>query len=239
MSFVELVTDILKEVLVQKAEMTAEQVNELIIRKTLGGPKRFRPLSREEMENKIAELERKAKKAQATAGATPKALAVPPAIKPTVPTFTSQSTASTSAGVPEMMTKIGELQAQVNDLERILQAKDEVLLQAKGDLVRLRARNAELTAMELQFDAESRLITELRGNYEKLVEEHAGKSQRCMELEEELLFVKDEVLMENETQAQLVEALQDRTMKLTKQNTSECTLMLPHSIAMLLMIMLG
>ena len=50
--------------------MSIEETNALIIRKTLAGPKRFRPLSREELENKIIELEKKAAKKHAGGGST-------------------------------------------------------------------------------------------------------------------------------------------------------------------------
>ena len=49
----------------EKTEMTEEiktYINDIIIKKTLSGPKRFRPLSREEMENKISELEKQNQK---------------------------------------------------------------------------------------------------------------------------------------------------------------------------------
>ena len=55
----ELVTDVIKQELSQKADLSTDEVNGLIIRKTLGGPKRFRPLTREELENQITDLEKK------------------------------------------------------------------------------------------------------------------------------------------------------------------------------------
>lgn len=55
----ELVTDVVKQELSQKSDMSLEEVNGLIIRKTLGGPKRFRPLTREELENHITDMEKK------------------------------------------------------------------------------------------------------------------------------------------------------------------------------------
>lgn len=56
---IELVTDVVKEELGKKAEMSPEEVNEFVIRKTISGPKRFRPLTREELENKVVDLEKK------------------------------------------------------------------------------------------------------------------------------------------------------------------------------------
>ena len=59
----ELTIDVLKVELGRKGEMTPEEVSDFIIRKTISGPKRFRPQTREEMEKSIAELERKFKRA--------------------------------------------------------------------------------------------------------------------------------------------------------------------------------
>ena len=64
----ELVTDVVKQELAQKGELSAEEVNGLIIRKTLGGPKRFRPMTREELENQVSDLEKKLAKAAGLGG---------------------------------------------------------------------------------------------------------------------------------------------------------------------------
>jgi hypothetical protein len=71
----ELVINVMKEELVKKAEMTYEEVNQFVIGKTISGPKRFRPLIREELENTITDLERKLElerkmRAKMTASAT-------------------------------------------------------------------------------------------------------------------------------------------------------------------------
>lgn len=52
----ELVVDVLKQELANSAGMTEDDVDQLIIRKTLGGPKRFRPKSREELTVEIRKL---------------------------------------------------------------------------------------------------------------------------------------------------------------------------------------
>ena len=68
----EYVSEILKEELLKARDGgTMEEINALIIRKTLGGPKRFRPLSREELENKIIELEKKLDSSERKTSASP------------------------------------------------------------------------------------------------------------------------------------------------------------------------
>ena len=55
----ELVVDILKTELTIKTGMGVSEVNEFIVKRSLGGPKRFRPKSREELQNELIEVEKK------------------------------------------------------------------------------------------------------------------------------------------------------------------------------------
>ena len=60
----ELVADVLKEKLTtSNTPMSPEDVNNMVITKTLGGPKRFRPQTREELQNQVQDLELKYKRA--------------------------------------------------------------------------------------------------------------------------------------------------------------------------------
>lgn len=45
-------------------------------------------------------------------------------------------------------------------MDRVLAAKDELILQAKSDMVRLRARNAELTQFELENEVLQKRLEE-------------------------------------------------------------------------------
>ena len=58
----ELVADVLKGELQNRGRMSAEEVNQFVIKRTLGGPKRFRPKSREELQNEQIGLEKKMRK---------------------------------------------------------------------------------------------------------------------------------------------------------------------------------
>lgn len=55
----ELAVDVLKEAYVEASGSSDAQANELVILRTLGGPKRFRPKSREELQNELAAAERR------------------------------------------------------------------------------------------------------------------------------------------------------------------------------------
>ena len=60
----ELLSDVLKSELCVRAGWDDEEVNAFVIKKTCGGPKRFRPMIREELANRLAETERQLKRAQ-------------------------------------------------------------------------------------------------------------------------------------------------------------------------------
>jgi len=49
----EFVADFLKSEMGLRCGMESEAVNEMILKKTCGAPRRFRPMVREEMENKV------------------------------------------------------------------------------------------------------------------------------------------------------------------------------------------
>ena len=51
-----------------------------------------------------------------------------------------------------------------------------------------------------------------------MLAEVEAKSLRLVEAEEEVVFLKDELVMENESQVQSIDALQDKCGKLAKQN---------------------
>eukprot|EP00904_Undaria_pinnatifida_P008105 jgi/Undpi1/4424/HiC_scaffold_17.g07779.m1 len=59
----ELVVDVVKEELGRKAGMGEEETNDWVIRKTVGGPLRFRPKTREELQNELYQLEKKHRQA--------------------------------------------------------------------------------------------------------------------------------------------------------------------------------
>ncbi|CBN77511.1 conserved unknown protein [Ectocarpus siliculosus] len=59
----DLVVDVIKEELGLKTGMGKEETNDWVIRKTVGGPLRFRPKTREELQNELYRLERKYRQA--------------------------------------------------------------------------------------------------------------------------------------------------------------------------------
>ncbi|CAN0302608.1 unnamed protein product, partial [Ectocarpus sp. 12 AP-2014] len=59
----DLVVDVMKEELGLKTGMGKEETNDWVIRKTVGGPLRFRPKTREELQNELYRLEKKYRQA--------------------------------------------------------------------------------------------------------------------------------------------------------------------------------
>jgi hypothetical protein len=67
----EFIADVLKEEVRTKKSISARNVNDNIISETIGGPKRFRQLTREEIENNLADLEVQEKQMKAEATSAP------------------------------------------------------------------------------------------------------------------------------------------------------------------------
>jgi nitrate/nitrite-specific signal transduction histidine kinase len=167
------------------------------------------------MENKIIDLERKLKKSLQSAP--------PPISQPKPAVIPIRSSGIGSAGADDTagsLGRVGVLMATVLDLERAVNAKDELLLQSKRELITLRSRNAELSNTEIDNQVMQRHLSELQSNYDNVFNDLQVRSSRLVEAEEELAFVRDELLQDQQVQTLLVDGLQDRCGKLNKQNTA-------------------
>ena len=139
----------------------------------------------------MIELERKVKKLGA----------IPSSNKPSTPlkppsSFLPLPSSSSSKGkenVGEVLTKVGELVEKVEELQRTIEVKDKLLLQSKGEIVRVKGRNAELAHLEVFLEAQKKKSAEIQSNYTKIVSDLKSKSLKLVEVEEELSFLKDEV----------------------------------------------
>ncbi|RYH18947.1 hypothetical protein EON65_26710, partial [archaeon] len=153
----ELINDVVKEELSRKGEMPLEQVNEYIMKKTLGGPKRFRPLTREELENKIYELEKKLNKKVTTAPTSDVSNNVAEA-KRTDEDTTAQAKGSSrtvsnryDAEKQSEMSSLVDAAALLEELQRLrieVRARDAVADKQREEITRLLSRNAELVAAQ-------------------------------------------------------------------------------------------
>ena len=165
----ELVSDVVKAELSIRNEMSPDEVNAYIMRKTLGGPKRFRPLTREELENKISELEKKLKRADnapKSAGNAQQTNATSSSSN-NVAVAVSRLT-NNSGGNSDDLSTMAKLADEVQNLRIILDSKDATIEQQKEDVSRLRARNSELRISDEELDFQDRNSRELKTAYDQV-----------------------------------------------------------------------
>ena len=161
----EYVNDIVKEELIKaNPDLKVKEINELIIRKTVdAGPKRFRPLSREELENKIIDLEKKVLKIASSSSDTKRNAntAAPRSLGSSkdVDEKNGSSSGSSSRNPPppassydKQLVEVATLVDEINSHKTSLIAKDKVLDELREEVVRLRSDNAKLSADEEDFE---------------------------------------------------------------------------------------
>lgn len=152
---VELVVDVLKDELSKRGELTAQEVNNVVMKKTLGGPKRFRPLTREELETKIAELERVASKQSHKASPATNSNAntnkhsSSSAPNPKLP---SSNVANGSSVTSKDLARFAQMEVDLDALKNAIEVKDNSLFQHTEEIGRLRSKNASLAGISAEFD---------------------------------------------------------------------------------------
>lgn len=225
---IELVVDVLKQELKNKAEMTGEEVNEYIMRKTLGGPKRFRPLTREELETKISELEKKyemtEKKLAKRVASDTNATAVTGAVnskKSGASALGSGVNANTNATVAAAdLSRFAQNEVQLDELQNTVAVKNNLLAQYKEELVRLRARNNELLCSEEECEIVEILNDELKQELKTAREEVDALNRQMISYHEEFIQQRNDSNMETELKFIDNESLQEQCNKLLQYNSS-------------------
>lgn len=216
----ELVLDVVKTELSSRAEMSPEQVSELIIRKTLGGPKRFRPLTREEMELKISDLEKKIKRNNIST------------------TFLNDKTSDTniaqvSSKVTQNITKdirdntinsdylvkIDDLSQEVTSLKISLNNSNNLIEKYKEEIIRLRKRNSELCVSEEQTDYQEKIYNEQKEKYQLLSKELIETTNNLAIHIQELMQLRAKSDFDIELLELDKETLQEKYEQLLNQNT--------------------
>lgn len=224
----ETINDIIKEELQKRTETTIEDVNNLIIRKTLAGPKRFRPLSREELENKIIDLEKKMNKkvggggtaatvsesvgnrnggndAKAETSAQPKR-------------SSNNNDGIAQEGKVDEVGKFITLVEEIDDLRRTIRSKDAVVDAQKEEIIRLRSRNAQLIVVEEEAEYQERQYGELKTYNDSLLNNLEETTNKLAEALEVSMRVKAEALLENESRNAEIDALHAQNDKYMRQH---------------------
>lgn len=224
----ETINDIIKEELQKRTETTIEDVNNLIIRKTLAGPKRFRPLSREELENKIIDLEKKMNKKVAGGATTAVGSAQPgnsynsdaKAESSAQPKRSSNSNndGNVQGDKVDDVGKFITLVEEMDDLRRTIRSKDAVVDAQKEEIIRLRSRNAQLIVVEEEAEYQERQYGELKTYNDSLLNNLQETTNKLAEALEVSMRVKAEALLENESRNAEIDALHAQNDKYMRQH---------------------
>lgn len=229
---IELINDVVKDEFVKRTGTSLEDTNDMIIKKGLGAPKRFRPPTREELENKIIDLERKLEKLTRTANSrggnnddakgdysssnnynnSSSSSAAQPKSAPAV-AESKDSSDSNYAKVVTLMDQIDTLKMTINTKEGIIDLQQE-------EIVRLRARNAELVSSEEEIDMHLHQNQELKNYNESLIESLEETTKKLAESLEATLKMKSDHLISQEGQKNELSAMQKQCEKLLKQNSA-------------------
>lgn len=224
----ETINDILKEELQKRTETTIEDANNLIIRKTLAGPKRFRPLSREELENKIIELEKVVNKKQrepaTSSNIAPSAannrLASTDAkaeISAQPKTVTASSEAVSASKVDDVG-RFVSLVDEVDDLCRTVRSKDAVIDAQKEEIIRLRSRNAQLIVVEEEAEYQEKQYHELKVYNDSLLGNLEDTTRKLAEALDATMKLRAEALLDNESRIAEIDALHAQNEKYMRQH---------------------
>ncbi|CAK4711902.1 unnamed protein product [Aphanomyces euteiches] len=186
----DLLVDVLKETLQAKVSEFQDDpnlVNEFILKKTISGPKRFRPKTREELELEFAELDKKYKRTQASLKKAKTEI-------PQTPRIQESEERTPAEPGPELVAMQKELETL-----RVAAAAKEIALQAQLDQIDgLRKRLEELHLVEdklertkTKYSASKEAIKKLQDDAIRLIQDKECESERRQQLEAELAFYKE------------------------------------------------
>ncbi|CAN0006150.1 unnamed protein product [Ascophyllum nodosum] len=221
----ELVIDVVKEELGKKAGMGKEETNDWVIRKTVGGPLRFRPKTREELQNELYQLEKKHRqaleklKARRTGHDAIKRVCPEAEGRPVQHEEGPQSSTSAIAGGERSVSALGDTPEQSSaELIRLSDALEEAdalrvavrsrdaTLQAQGDAMdKLQTENRELRGLREKLCRKERRTSELKRKnaelgekYTSLLEDYEANQDQMQHLKAQLELRKEKLVAESE-----------------------------------------
>jgi hypothetical protein len=221
----ETINDIIKEELQKKTETTIEDMNNLIIRKTLAGPKRFRPLSREELENKIIELEKVVNKKQrepaaamTTSASTSRVVRSEAKSESAEPKKPSGNETGTLGDRVDDVGKFISLVDEIDDLRRTVRSKDSVIDAQKEEIIRLRSRNAQLIVVEEEAEFQEKQYNDLKAYNDSLLGSLEDTTRKLAEALDVSMKLRAETLLDNESRIAEIDALHVQNEKYMRQH---------------------
>ncbi|KAJ1426636.1 hypothetical protein B484DRAFT_480087 [Ochromonadaceae sp. CCMP2298] len=214
--------NMIRDELQKRTEQTAEDTKSLILRKTIGAPMRFRPLTREQLETRIVELEKKLTK-------KPPAPAPVPAEDQSEAQPKSQSQShryergEKSEEKFEDVGRFMHLVEELDELRHLLRAKDAVVDAQKEEIVRLRSRNSQLEVMEEEGDVQKEAGRRLGVQCERLQGELGGLTAQLAEALEASMRLKADRLLQTQGAQAEREALHKQSDSYMRQNSQLLT----------------
>lgn len=227
-----------------KNSLISVDVNNFIIGKTISGPKRFRPLTREELENQIAELEKKLElerkmrlKLSASASATSSKTL--PGSGPGPQSKSLKSSAAVAAGSGGVgttsgnsteqdlrtMIDISDLQDQIVSLNQEISSRDDIISKQKEEIFRIRAGNSSLHSLEEEMDTLDASYKELSALHQRTMEDLEDTTQQLAASQEEKFQIQANAEQDIDQANLEIENLRDQCEQGLKQNTQLLRLM--------------
>eukprot|EP01038_Epipyxis_sp_PR26KG_P017529 gene17529-24299_t len=218
----ELINDVLKEELKNKMEdASIEDVNNMIIRKTLGGPKRFRPLTREELENKIIELEKKN-------------LSVSNRQKEQDSKQNNQHINSSNnrnsndnkisrenvVSIDETFLQSVGLIEEITILKTQITSKDKIINHLKEEISNLKSKNAELSVAEEELEFVTRQYNDSKAYNEALIDNLNNTTKELSDMMEQVLKYKSQFTIEMDSKQIELNELNKLNQKILLQNAN-------------------
>jgi chromosome segregation ATPase len=198
----EITIDVLKHQLVSsEKKFEKEELNDFIIKKTLGGPKRFRPATREELQNQILALEKKMKEKKPSTskddGASVSGSVRDRERERSISSSGRDSSTRREEGKYDNMgpaitssadsKRITELMDEVDRLSVELKARERSMRGYMDQVEELQEQNHQLSSFEEKFKrtaSKHKTVVEQLDGYQRKSVEFAQEKQR---LEEEIV----------------------------------------------------
>ena len=230
----DLVVDVLKEELVKTGGLDIDEVTDLILRKTTGGPKRFRPLTREELERKIVEMERKAKKDAAIiassvrsggggeGGTSSSGKANKVKRDPSAPgglTLNLKGLSGSGQSDTDTSAKLAMVTEEVKQLHLSVDIKEGSLQTLREEVSRLKQRNAELSAQNEMASQKERQVGDQEAMFEDVSRRLEDSTRNLGSAREECLLMQEASDADVEMLQKELEQLHAQCEQLLKQNT--------------------
>ena len=216
----ELVADVLKTELQVRGSMSADEVNQFVIKRTLGGPKRFRPKSREELQNEQIALEKKMRKVMEKNRSLQSMLArgggkvgkgpgysqgsnsaqnqnksnnsfgAGAGAFPVPPSPTPSTPPYSNVNTDALQAQISEQLDEVETLKVAVRSRDTNLAAQMQEMDRLRSENRELRRVEERLIHKERKHRDLKERNARLIEENEKLQEESEVVRADLVQVK-------------------------------------------------